>query len=433
MSEERNSTPRKRKRRRKKKRSTLDRVLTILLILIASACAIVLGVLGGKGLATITKKDDSKQFAMIQDKVNNESEEIAAPKKEKKTFKNEFVNVLLVGMDEGDLSENAILNTREADSILLLNYYYNEKVVNVTSIPRDMSVEDNGDYFNLSEALKLGGIKSLVSSVEKKLECKVDKYVLVDIELFKEVVDIIGSINIKIPYDMEYDDDLQDLHIRFNKGETVSLDGELASHYIRWRMNNDGWTLPNNDISRIEHFQGFMKEMMIALKKPSSYMKLGMVAEAVGKNVQTDFSVVEIARYVLDFNEIEEKDITFNTVKGQFIKGVERDSFIMAPDKNQELIRLLKGNGIKNIDRNEMKIKVIYDSEYSKISDLKKKLKVLGYNNVVYETGEVEDTEMLYNEELSDNIDYLVYELSMEKCEILSQNHEKFDIILKVK
>nr|WP_276575993.1 LCP family protein [Oceanirhabdus seepicola] len=394
---------------------------------------IVLGVLIGKGIASISKKSDTKQFAIIDENVDKAPKEIITPDKEEITFNNEFVNILLVGIDEGDLSENAILNTREADSILLLNYYYNEKVVNVTSIPRDMSVVVEEQYFNVRDALKFGGINYLITSVEGNLKCKVDNYVLLDIELFKEIVDIIGKIDIKIPYDMEYDDNLQDLHIRFTKGETISLDGEMASQYVRWRMNNDGWTLPNNDISRIEHFQNFMIEMLNEFKKPSSYMRLGMVAEAVGKNVTTDVSVVGIARYVLDINEIEKKNITFNTLKGEFTKGVEQDSFIISSDENQELIRLLNGKGIKNINRNEMKVKVIYESDYTQLPDLKEKFKILGYNNVVYEVGKVEESEMLFIEELSDDIDYLVYELGMEKYDLLSQNDEKFDIILKIK
>ncbi len=434
MSEGQNRKPIKRKRKRKKKKSTLDIILTILIWIIMVACVIILGILIGKGAATvISKKSDAKQFAMIQESVDKIPKEILRHENEKKVFNNEFVNILLVGIDEGDLSENAIINTREADTILLLNYFYNEKVVNVTSIPRDMNVAVEGEYFNVGDALKFGGINYLITSVEDKLQCKVENYVLVDIDLFKEIVDIIGKIDVKMPYDMEYDDNLQDLHIKFTKGETVSLDGEMASRYIRWIRNNDGWTLPNKDISRIEHFQNFMMKILSELKKTSNYMRLVMVAQAVGKNVTTDASVAEISRYVLNANEIEMKNITLNTVKGKLTKGIEKDSFIMSSDQNQELIRLLNGNGIKNINRNAMKVKVIYESDYTQLADLKEKLKILGYNNVVYEVGKVDEPNIMFNHELSDDIDYLVYELGVEKSEILSQNAQKFDIILRIK
>ncbi len=38
-----------------------------------------------------------------------------------------------------------------------------------------------------------------------------------------------------IEQDMNYDDPGQDLHIHFNKGETVHLDGKKAEEFFRWR------------------------------------------------------------------------------------------------------------------------------------------------------------------------------------------------------
>lgn len=37
---------------------------------------------------------------------------------------------------------------------------------------------------------------------------------------------------------MYYDDETQDLHINFKKGETVLLNGKIAEEYFRWRFLN---------------------------------------------------------------------------------------------------------------------------------------------------------------------------------------------------
>ncbi len=66
-------------------------------------------------------------------------------------------------------------------------------------------------------------VKQLVGNI---LGVKIDYVVKVDYEGFRGIIDAIGGIDMYIEQDMNYDDPGQDLHIHFNKGETVHLDGK---------------------------------------------------------------------------------------------------------------------------------------------------------------------------------------------------------------
>jgi anionic cell wall polymer biosynthesis LytR-Cps2A-Psr (LCP) family protein len=70
----------------------------------------------------------------------------------------------------------------------------------------------------------------------------------------------------EISSNMNYDDDSQNLHIHFEKGETVHLDGEKAEEFFRWRKNNNGTGLAEGDLGRIENQHMFIEKVIDKLK-----------------------------------------------------------------------------------------------------------------------------------------------------------------------
>ena len=97
----------------------------------------------------------------------------------------------------------------------------------------------------------LGGEKEVFQQVESLLSIRVNYLVEIDYAAFRNLIDAIGGVEMYIDRNMYYDDDAQDLHIHFNAGETVLLDGKKAEEFFRWRKNNDGTGLAEGDIGRI--------------------------------------------------------------------------------------------------------------------------------------------------------------------------------------
>ena len=150
--------------------------------------------------------------------------------------KNDSINVLVLGMDIGDVDIQGNKGIRRSDSIMVFNYNPNTKKAHIVSIPRDTLIEvdaylDTGEYkkyWKINSAYVLGGEEEVITHVESLLDININYIVEIDYNAFRSVVDAIGGVEMTIEQDMFYDDDAQDLHINFKAGETVLLDGKKA-------------------------------------------------------------------------------------------------------------------------------------------------------------------------------------------------------------
>ena len=143
-----------------------------------------------------------------------------------KTRREGIRTFLLVGM------EQSFANT---DTLMVGMIDTNEKTVDIVSIPRDTcakvvyeSKKINGVY------AYSGGIDGLVNAVEDMTGFPIDSYIMVNVKGFVSLVDTVGGVNFNVPYNMNYDDPTQNLHIHFNTGEQY-LSGSDAVKVVRWR------------------------------------------------------------------------------------------------------------------------------------------------------------------------------------------------------
>ena len=142
----------------------------------------------------------------------------------KQPAKNESLNILVVGMDIGDIDQEGNTGLRRTDTMMVFNYNPITDVVNIVSIPRDtlIEVEDAYDsegnyipYWKINAAYALGGEDELVMQVKKLLEIDVNYIVEIDYKAFRSIIDANGGIEMYIDRNMDYDDDAQNLHIHF--------------------------------------------------------------------------------------------------------------------------------------------------------------------------------------------------------------------------
>lgn len=158
------------------------------------------------------------------------------------------LNVALFGVDKRDDSEGRC----RSDTTLLLTLDNRNKKLKLTSIMRDVWVEIPGYKSNrINTAISLGGEKLAVQTIQKAFGIKVDRYCTVDFESFKEIIDIIGGVDIdmtkeeahhanrlavelnallvqmkKTPYEIKSIEEYTGVH---------HLDGVQALHYSRSR------------------------------------------------------------------------------------------------------------------------------------------------------------------------------------------------------
>lgn len=196
------------------------------------------------------------------------------------------VNILLMGLDES--------RTR-TDVVVLAHVDPKQKLINLLSIPRDTLVEIDcasiGEVCvtpdKLAHAHAYGGERGpeeTVKSVEGLLGVQIDHYVRADFEGFKQVVDILGGVDLVIDQNMDYEDPYADppLSIHFQASDAPQhLDGQAALEFVRFR----GTT---GDIGRTERTKQFLLALAHKAKETQSLVKLPAVISTGLQYVDTD-------------------------------------------------------------------------------------------------------------------------------------------------
>lgn len=195
------------------------------------------------------------------------------------------------------------------DTMLLLSYDTNEKKIWGVNLPRDTMINtsatskrlnavyarNRGDK-SLSDKERVGnGMAALKKEAAKITGITPDFYVLVEWEAIGELVDAIGGVEFEVPFDMDYDDPYQDLHIHQKAGLRL-LNGDDAMQVIRHRKNNDG-SHSGGDVGRLDIQQDFLKAVAKKCLQPATFLKIPELAKIFTENVTTDLTVGNILAF----------------------------------------------------------------------------------------------------------------------------------------
>ena len=276
----------------------------------------------------------------------------------------EPVNILLLGMDIGDPNQVDNQSIKRTDTIMVLNYNPDNKKMNVVSIPRDTLIDVNGRNSKINAAYAIGGYPKIKAEAEKLLGININYIVKIDYNAFREIIDAIGGIEMKIERNMIYDDEGQNLHINFKAGETVNLDGKKAEEFFRWRKNNDGSGLANGDLDRIENQQKFISKVVEKCTSPLILFRMSKIMSALGDNIETNMSSSEIIGYGLKFMNVKKENMSMITAAGT-PKTIHGESFlIFNKNENKDIILSLSSSSPSknlsvNVSKDDIRIKIL--------------------------------------------------------------------------
>lgn len=324
---------------------------------------------------------------------------------------NESLNILLLGMDIGDVDQEENFSIKRTDTMMLLNYNPKTDKIHIVSIPRDtlIEVEDAYDeygnyspYWKMNAAYALGQEKEVIKQVEGLLEVNINYLVEIDYAAFRNIIDALGGIEMYIERDMYYDDDAQDLHIHFNAGETVLLDGQAAEEFFRWRQNNDGTGLVDGDLGRISNQQKFMKKVIEKAINPFIIFKVPSILNIIQENVITNMSGSKMLSYGLKM--IKNSGVDMVTLQG-YDESIYGQSFLVVnKEDNSDILQALQsGSGSfsdTTVPRSDYKILVLNGTRVNGLAgDLKIDLENIGYANIeVGNTDRVDKSSILAND-----------------------------------
>lgn len=224
--------------------------------------------------------------------------------------------LLLVGFDKVGAN---------TDTLMMCRFDTVNNKVNIISLPRDTCANVKYPVKKINAVYAYGGgIDALMNAVSDITGFKIDNYVMVDIDAFVALVNAIGGVYYDIPYNMNYDDPTQDLHIHFNKGYQY-LTGEDAIKVVRWRQNNDQGF---GDIVRIENQQNFLKAVVKQCLSLSNIVtKTDDYVKIFNDYVKTDLTIGNLGWFAQQFLKLKEDSIEFGTVPANYYDSVKGFSY----------------------------------------------------------------------------------------------------------
>ena len=249
------------------------------------------------------------------------------------------------------------------DTILLFTFDTNNKSLNAISLPRDTMINTsakggslkrinvvynrNRGSSDLPEAQRVeNGMTALKQEVSRLTGIYPDFYVMVEWEAIGELVDALGGVYFDVPFDMNYDDPYQDLHIHQEAGYR-KLSGEDAMEVIRWRKNN-GEPSPG-DVGRIQIQQDFLSAVLDKCLQPATLLKAPALAQVFLNNVTTDLTVGNILAFAqLAIGMDPESDVKFSTMP---YTGVMYDRASLVLPVEKELLEILNSGMNPYVDQ----------------------------------------------------------------------------------
>lgn len=225
---------------------------------------------------------------------------------------NERINILLLGIDDGD-SEAAVTEPKRTDAMILLSVDPKENKVSVLSLPRDTKVVLPGHSSSqkINSAYTFGGVVMAKQTVANLLNVPIHYYALANWKGFIDVVDLIGGVDIYVDRDMHYEDPYANLVIDIKHG-FQHMNGETAGKYVRFRSDELG------DIGRVQRQQKFLKAAAEQMFSVQNISKIGTLLRTLDKYVETDLNTMTMLKAANSFKIFGDDKIRSCMLYGEF-------------------------------------------------------------------------------------------------------------------
>ncbi len=248
--------------KRKKKRSVKGKIfvgfMCLLLILLGAVFVYGYSALGGLSYDdTITENAYLDESTLISDE--------------------KVRNILFIGSDarEG-------LGGQRSDSMILFSIDNNSQKIKLTSFLRDsyVYIPSKGYHTKLNAAFNYGGAQLLMETLEYNFGVEIDEYVMVNYDVFIDLVNLLGGITIHDATEAEAKYMRDKVNRPKFKAGTNHLDGRTAMWYCRIRY-------VDNDFRRTERQRKVLTAIISKATKTNIFTLIDIVREIL-PNISTN-------------------------------------------------------------------------------------------------------------------------------------------------
>ena len=231
-------------------------------------------------------------------------------------YRGKQLNVLVLGIDYTTVDGNGAETRSEngnTDMIMYVRMDFENDSMYMLQIPRDTFVGDAGGSAGkingiLPMAVNAGDenpVSELAGYISQNYGLPIDKYVTIDMESLREIVDVFGGISVYVPYDLVTYDEYTGAEIgRLNQGWQV-LHGESLEYFLRSRKAAG---MARSDLDRLEN-QRYFYSALFRRVKTASVKDIVKLMPVVSKYVNTDISMEDAMGIVVNFLSIPSENI----------------------------------------------------------------------------------------------------------------------------
>jgi len=244
-------------------------------------------------------------------------------------------NVLIMGLDRtvSDQNPNIVYPVSRTDTLIAASFDPETHRVYLLSIPRDTRTMIPGHGFDkINAAHAYGGASLSLRATENLLGVTFPYYIELHVRGLVDLIDAVGGIDVRIPKDLNYDDNWDGLHIHLKKGYR-HLGGAGAMEYARFRHDALG------DIGRIQRQQQVMGALLQELQRPHALLRADRILKVFQKDTTTNLTQTQLLALGLFGTRLPHGGLERDTLPGHFggyagywLPDVARDRALIIKD-----------------------------------------------------------------------------------------------------
>lgn len=262
------------------KNKSNEKKLKIVLIIIG---VLVLGI-SGYALSVYLKLKSTSDDMYVKDfkKPKSEFREEEVNLKKEKPF-----SILLLGVDQRGNDRG------RSDTMIVLTINPNLNSIKMLSIPRDTRVPITGHNLDkINHSYAFGKEELAIETVQNFLQVPIDKFVKVNMEGFKDVVEALGGVEVNS--NLAFTSDGRTFVNGINK-----LNGADALKFVRMRYDD-----PDGDFGRQQRQRQLIEAVINKAKSPAILLSAINAMDALGKNVRTNISYDEMKLMQKNYGQV---------------------------------------------------------------------------------------------------------------------------------
>lgn len=247
------------------------------------------------------------------------------------------INILVMGIDRVPEAEQdpSLIFSGRSDTMLLIHIDPTDNTASLMSIPRDTQVSIPGQGISkINHANILGGAELSAQVVSGTLNnVPIDRYVRVSTDALRELVDLLGGVEVFVPRRMVYEDNTQNLHIDLEEG-WQTLNGDQAEQFARFRKDNLG------DVGRVQRQQQLLQALRNRITNPAIIPKVPEIIELFQTYIDTNLTMDEMLALASFGLSLDQEEFRMVMLPGRFSTPGEyiASYWIMDPDGRDQVL-----------------------------------------------------------------------------------------------